>query len=130
MKKLAPSFFLIAALLAAPSCVLVVGAGIGASAMYALGEDSIELYLDHPMNSVYTAAQAQIEDTGDVELEELGVKEAYISARVDDAEIDIFLTGVTENTTRMVVKARKWKSTAPDLDAAQSIADRIAYRAD
>jgi uncharacterized UPF0146 family protein len=109
--------------------VLVVGAGLGASAMYALGEDSIELYTEHSLDSVYSAAQLHLEDVGEVKVEEMGIREAYISARVEDADIDVFLTGVTDHTTRIIVKARKWGSTAPDLDVAQDIADRIAYRA-
>lgn len=129
MKTLAPFVCLLAILVAAPSCVLVVGAGLGAGAMYALGEDSIELYTEHSLDSVYSAAQLHFEDVGEVKVEEMGVKEAYIAARVDDTDIDVYLTGVTDNTTRMVVKARKWRSTAPDLDMAQEIADRIAYRA-
>jgi hypothetical protein len=129
MKTLAPFVFLLATLVVAPSCVLVVGAGLGASAMYALGEDSIELYTEHSLDSVYSAAQLHLEDVGEVKVEEMGIREAYISARVEDADIDVFLTGVTDHTTRIIVKARKWGSTAPDLDVAQDIADRIAYRA-
>jgi len=129
MKNPAPSIFLLAALFVAPSCVLVVGAGLGAGAMYALGEASVESYLEQSMTSVYSAAQAQLEDGGSIEFEEVGVREAYLTARVDDTDIEIFLTAVTKNTTRMVVKARKWRSTAPNTEVAQVTSDRIAFRA-
>jgi hypothetical protein len=129
MKRLAPLAFLFVTVVAVPSCVLVVGAGIGAGAMYALGEDSIELYIDHTLDSVYSAAQLHLEDVGEVKVEEMGVREAYIAARVEKADVDIYLTGVTENTTRLIVKARKWNAAAPDLELAQDLADLIAYRA-
>lgn len=128
MNKLATSAFLLTTLLVAPSCVLVVGAGIGAGAMYVLGEDSIELYVDASLDDVYEATQEELGDGGEVTVDDIGVKEAFVAATVDEIEIEVFLTGVTDNTTRIVVKARKWRETAPDLDIAQATADRIAYR--
>ncbi len=128
MNKIAPSVFLLVTLLAAPSCVLVVGAGIGAGAMYVLGEDSVELYVDADLDEVYEATQEHLEDGGEVTTEDMGIREAFVSATVDGVEVEVFLTGVTDTTTRIVVKARKWRETSPDLDVAQATADRIAFR--
>ena len=61
---------------------------------------------------------------------EQGIKEGRLSARVDDDQVDVFLTRITDNTTEMVVQARKWKDLAPNLELAQQVSDRIAYRLD
>lgn len=128
MKRYSPSVFLLVTLLAAPSCVLVVGAGIGVGAMYVLGEDSVELYVDADLDEVYEATRDDLGESGEVTMDDIGVREAFVAATVDDVEVEVFLTGVTESTTRIVVKARKWRETAPDLDLAQATADRIAFR--
>lgn len=128
MKKLLPVVLLGACVGAMPSCVLAVGAALGAGTMYSLGEDSERIYLDAPMTDVFSAAQAEFRDRGSLELLEAGNKESFLSAKVEDAQIEVFLSKITDNTTEMVVKARKWSDMAPELEMAGRVADRIAYR--
>ena len=115
-------------LLPLASCVLAAGAAIGAGAMVALDEDSIQLYLDAGLDDVFAASQAEFRERGALEVVEAGKQEGYLRARVDDTELEVFLTRITDRTTRMVVKARKWKEMMPDLEQAERVADRIAYR--
>ncbi|MFK5957147.1 MAG: DUF3568 family protein [Planctomycetota bacterium] len=128
MKKLLPAVLLSACAVALPSCVLAVGAAIGAGAMYSVGEDSEQIYLDAPMTDVFSAAQAEFKDRGSLEMLEAGNQESFMSAKVEDVQVEIFLRKITDNTTEMVVKARKWADMAPDLEMAGRVADRIAYR--
>lgn len=37
----------------------------------------------------------------------------------------IFFSRITDNTTKMVLKARKWVDMAPDLELAERVADRM-----
>ncbi|MDA0666850.1 MAG: DUF3568 family protein [Planctomycetota bacterium] len=128
MKKLLPAVFLSALLAALPSCVLAAGAVLGAGAMYSLGEDSVQTYFDAPMTDVFAAAQAEFRDRGSMELLEAGNDESFIRARVENVEVEVFLKRITDNTTEMVIKARKWEDMAPDLESAERVADRISYR--
>lgn len=128
MKSILPLAALLFLGLAAPSCVLVAGAAIGAGAMYALGEDSVRIYLDYGMDDVYSAAEAEFQDRGSLESMDQGIKEGQLSARVEEHQVEVFLTRITDNTTELVVKARKWSDLAPNLELAQQVSDRIAYR--
>ena len=119
---------LCALLLPMSACVLAAGAAIGAGAMYSMGEDSTELYLDAGLDDVFAAAQAEFRERGVMEEIEAGRTEGHIQARLDAEDVEVFLTKLTENTTRMVVKARKWREMAPALEVAERVADRIAYR--
>jgi len=110
------------------SCVLIAGAAIGAGAMYALGEDSTEIYLDADLEDAYAAAQAEFQEKGELEEVSAGVAESSVSGRMGEDRVDIFLTRITDNTTRVVVQARKWADLAPNLPVADRVADRIAYR--
>ena len=130
MKSILPLATLSLLALAAPSCVLVAGAALGAGAMYALGEDSVRIFVESDMADTYAAAEAEFQDRGSLESMEQGIKEGRLSARVDDDQVDVFLTRITDNTTEMVVQARKWKDLAPNLELAQQVSDRIAYRLD
>lgn len=124
MKSILPLATLSLLALAAPSCVL------GAGAMYALGEDSVRIFVESDMDDTYAAAEAEFQDRGSLESMEQGIKEGRLTARVDDDQVDVFLTRITDNTTEMVVQARKWKDLAPNLELAQQVSDRIAYRLD
>lgn len=130
MKSILPLATLSLLALAAPSCVLVAGAALGAGAMYALGEDSVRIFVESDMDDTYAAAEAEFQDRGSLESMEQGIKEGRLTARVDDDQVDVFLTRITDNTTEMVVQARKWKDLAPNLELAQQVSDRIAYRLD
>lgn len=130
MKTMLPLTCLTLLTLAAPSCVLAAGAAIGAGAMYALGEDSVRIYLESGIDDVYAASEAEFQDRGSLESVDLGNKEGKLSAKVDDHQVDVFLTRITDNTTELVVKARKWADLAPNLELAQQVSDRIAYRLD
>ena len=128
MKKLLPVVLLSVSLTTIPSCVLAAGVALGAGAMYSLGEDSVQTYLDAPMTDVFSAAQAEFRDRGSIELLEAGNKESFMRAKVEDVEVEVFFTRITDNATEMVIKARKWSDMAPDLELAGCVSDRIAYR--
>ena len=130
MKSILPLASLSLLVLAAPSCVLAAGAAIGAGAMYALGEDSVRIYLDAGMDDVYAASEAEFQDRGSLESLDMGNQEGKLSAKVDDHQVEVFLTRLTDNTTELVVKARQWSDLAPNLELAQPVSDRIAYRLD
>ena len=111
-----------------PSCALAVGAAIGAGAVYALGEDGIQVFLEEPMEDVLAASQAVLDERGDIEREDLGEKEALLEARDEDFRYTVTLTAVTENTTELVIQARRWAKLAPAPEEAKRLADRIAFR--
>lgn len=129
MRSLAVPVVLCLGLAGLGSCVLIAGAAIGAGAMYALGEDSTEIFLDVTLDGAYAAAQAELQETGELDEISGGVGESSVSGRLDDDRVDIFLSRITDNTTRVVVQARKWADLAPNLELAERVADRIAYRA-
>jgi hypothetical protein len=118
----------LALLLPLGSCVFIAGAAVGAGAIYSLGEDSVEQYFEASIAEAHAAALAEIRHRGEIRSEDPGSKEGRIEAEVEDSEVDVFFTAVTESTTRVVVRARKWQTLAPDLDLAQQLADRIALR--
>lgn len=107
------------------SCVFVAGAAVGAGAVYALGEDSVETYFEATRAEVHDAARALL---GEVELEEAGAKESRLQGEADGIRFDLRMSAVTPGTTRVVVQARKWKTLAPAVDAARSFVDRLALQ--
>lgn len=129
MKTLALPALLSLGLLSLGSCVLVAGAAIGAGAMYALGEDSTEVFVDATMDDVYAAAQAELQEKGELDEVSAGLGESSVSGKLDNDRVDIFLSRITDSTTRVVVQGRKWADLAPNLELSQRLADRIAYRA-
>ena len=115
-------------LLAAASCVFVAGAAVGAGAVYALGTDSVEVYLEAPIAQAHAVAAEELRQHGTLILDDPGAKSGTLTAEVAGSKIEIALTAVMPGTTRAVVRARKWKTLAPDLESAERIADRIALR--
>ena len=128
MKKLLPAVLLSALVATMPSCVLAAGVALGAGAMYSLGEDSVQTYVEVPMTDAFAAAQAEFRDSGELGLLEAANKESFIRATVEDNEVEVFFHRITDNTTEMVVKARKWADMAPNLELAERVSDRITYR--
>ncbi|MGB0953901.1 MAG: DUF3568 family protein [Planctomycetota bacterium] len=128
MKTFALPALLCLGLLSLGSCVLVAGAAIGAGAMYALGEDSTEVFVDAPMEDAYAAAQAELQEKGELDEIAGGLGESSVVGKVDGHKVEVYLTRITDNATRVVVQARKWADLAPNLELAQRLADRIAYR--
>lgn len=116
---------LLLGLLGLSSCVFVAGAAVGAGAVYALSEDSVETYFEAPREAVHAAARDLLDA---VETEELGAKESRLEGEADGVRYGIGMSAVTPGTTRVVVQARKWKTLAPDLDAARSLVDRLALQ--
>jgi len=113
-----------------PSCALAVGAALGAGGVYAMGDDAARVYLDAPMADVVSASQALLEEGGTIERDDPGEKESVLEGRSDDYRYTIELTALTENTTELVVHARRWAKLAPAQEEAKRLADRIAYRVD
>ncbi len=126
--RLLARILLLPLLLPLGSCVFIAGAAVGAGAIYSLGEDSVEQHFEAAIAEAHAAALAEVRQRGELRSEDPGSKEGRIEADVDDSEVDVYLTAVTESTTRVVVRARKWQTLAPDLDLAQHLADRIALR--
>ncbi len=113
-----------------PSCALAVGAAIGAGAVYSLGEDGIQVFLDAPMEDVLAATQAELADHGEMEREDIGKKDALLESKDEEFRYTVTLKAVTESTTELVIRARRWAKLAPAPEEAKRLADRIAFRLD
>ena len=107
--------------------MFVAGAAVGAGALYALGEDSIESYFESSLAETHAAALAHFTAHGEVETDRPGSRESRIRAVVEGVRFDLQLTAVTTGPTRVVVQAPKWATLAPDLVAAREFADQLAH---
>ncbi len=124
------ALLLVAALLplAAASCVFVAGAAIGAGVVYALGEDSVEVFLDAELEQVHAAARAVLQERGEVREDSLGARTSRLEADWDGRDVEVDLERATDDTVRMVVGARRFSDLAPDQDTARRVADLVVAR--
>lgn len=128
MKRLLLAFLASTLLFSASSCVFVIGAGVGAGALYALGEDSVDGYLKADIEDLFDAAEADFEQHGSLDSSEQGARECTLVGTLNKSKVEVFLIQLTDETTHVVIKARKWSSTSPDLETARDMLDRITFR--
>jgi len=124
------ALLLVAALfpLAAASCVFVAGAAVGAGVVYALGEDSVEVFLDAELEQVHAAARAVLAERGEIREDTVGARTSHLEADWDGRDVEVDLERATDATVRMVVGARRFSDLAPDQDTARRVADLVAAR--
>ena len=100
--------------------LLATGAVVG----YAASRDSVLLDMDQPWDRVWSAAQQEVTEQGQVERE--NPKRGRLDARVEEADVVVTLKQLTSSTVRVVVRARK--NLLPKVDVAQKVALGIQRR--
>ena len=102
--------------------LLATGAVVG----YAASRDSVLLDMDQPWDRVWSAAQQEVTEQGQVDRE--NPKRGRLDARVQEADVVVALKQLTPSTVRVIVRARKYLM--PKIEAAQKLAFGIQRRAE
>ncbi len=109
-----------------PSCVLLVGAAIGAGVVHAISEDSVEVLFEAGFDEVYDVCEAQLERAGTVERSD-DLRGELEGATVD-SQVEITIDTTRQGYQRVTVRPRKLSGLSPDLETAQWLADAISRR--
>ena len=96
----------------------------GAVAGYAISRDSVVMDMDQPWDRVWSAAQQEVAERGQVKRE--NPKRGRLDARVEEADVVVALKQLTPSTVRVVTRARK--NLLPKVDVAQKVALGIQRR--
>lgn len=96
----------------------------GVVAGYAISRDSVVMDLDQPWDRVWSAAQEEVTERGQVKRE--NSKRGRLDARIEETDVVVALKQLTPSTVRVVVRARK--HLLPKVDVAQKVALGIQRR--
>lgn len=122
------AFFLLAlSILPLTSCALAVGAAIGAGAVHATSEDTVELVIRARDAEVVSAAEGALDALGAAEL--VDRERVILQGSVGESRVDIRLVDGVERRT-VEISARRHAGLSPDLETARAVAREIALRLD
>lgn len=127
MKNLIVFSFLITFILVNTSgCApLIIGSAVGAVGGYAISKDTIEGETDKSYNSLWDSALMVSRIRGQIKYEDRA--KGYIELEAESSNVYIRLIRLTNATTRLRVKARKYH--LPNLTLAQDIFVKIMEQA-
>lgn len=110
-------------------CVFLVGGAVGAASGYAaLSPDTIEGMVDKENDNVWDASIRVANILGDVKFKD--PNKGYIEAEVGKSKVNIIIEKITEETTKIRIKARKLYKLMPDLGLAQKVYTKIMQEAE
>jgi hypothetical protein len=109
-----------------PSCAVLVGAAIGAGALHATSEDTVELLYRAPFGEVFDVCEAQLERAGEVTASD--DLRGVLEGTADEAEVTITVDTTEQGYQRVRVKARRLSGLSPDLDTATWLGTVISRR--
>jgi hypothetical protein len=116
----------LAAVLAAPGCVFLAGAAIGAGVVHVVGEDSTEVVVEQSYESVFDASKEELNTKGVVEASD--VDAGLVQGSVGSSSVKITVTRETAGSVRITIKARKNGGISPDPDTAEQISYGVLRR--
>ena len=116
----------LAAVLAAPGCVFLAGAAIGAGVVHVVGEDSTEVVLEQSYESVFDASKEELAAKGAVEASDADA--GVVEGSVGPSSVTITVTRETDSSVRVTVKARKNGGISPDQETAEEISYGLLRR--
>lgn len=109
--------------LAASGCIFLVGGAIGAAGGYAISSDTIEAMVDKSYENIWDASAKVTNILGNVKFKDS--KKGYIEAEVGQTKVNINIEKITDETTRIRIKARRYYKLMPDIALAQKIYTKI-----
>jgi len=104
---------------------LIIGGAAGALGAYAIGKDTIQGETDKPYDSLWSSAMAVARIRGVIKQE--NSLKGYIEMEASRSKVSIALIRLTQATTRLKIKARKYGF--PNLQLAQDLYVRILEQA-
>jgi hypothetical protein len=105
-------------LLALPSCVLAIGAAIGAGAVHTTSEDSVEFLTRSSAKATFAACESSLERLGAVDSKRL-----VLDGTVSESKISVRIEPADQDRQRITVSARRLAGLSPDLEAARRVAN-------
>ncbi len=104
-------------------CVFILGGAIGAAGGYAISSDTIEGMVDRDYESVWDASSKVAGILGNIKFKDS--KKGYIESEVGQTKVNINIEKITDETTRIRIKARKYHKLMPDRTLAEKIYTKI-----
>ena len=104
-------------------CVFIIGGAIGAAGGYAISSDTIEGMVDRTYDDIWDASTRVANIMGNMKFKDR--QKGYIESEVANAKVNINIEKVTDETTKIRIKARKYYKLMPDIVTAQKIYTKI-----
>lgn len=116
----------LAAVLAAPGCVFLAGAAIGAGVVHVVGEDSTEVVVEQSYQSVFDASKEELGAQGVVEASDSD--SGMVEGSVGSSSVRITVRRETDSSVRLIIKARKNAGISPDPETAEQLSYGVLRR--
>lgn len=111
---------------AAPGCLVMAGAAVGAGVVVATGEDAAEIRFVEDRDVVWDATYAVADEWGAVTAVER--ERGFLEAKEGDTTVTVDVAERDSGAIRVRFRARKLGSTIPDRERAEILAENLARR--
>lgn len=108
-------------------CVFILGGALGAAGGYAISSDTVEGMVDKNYEEIWDASTRVANIMGNVKFKDR--QKGYIEAEAGKTKVNINIEKITEETTKIRIKARKYYKLMPDISLAQKIYTKIMQEA-
>ncbi|MDP2940399.1 MAG: DUF3568 family protein [Candidatus Omnitrophota bacterium] len=108
-------------------CVFLVGGAIGAAGGYAISNDTIEGMIDKKYDNLWDAAIRVSNILGNIRFKDR--QKGYIESEVGKTKVNINIEKITNDTTKIRIKARRYYKLMPDIPLAQKMYVKIMQEA-
>ena len=108
-------------------CVFIIGGAIGAAGGYAISSDTIEGTVDKTYDDIWEASTRVANIMGNMKFKDR--QKGYIESELGNTKVNINIEKITEETTKIRIKARKYYKLIPDIGLAQKIYTKIMQEA-
>lgn len=113
--------------LIASGCIFLVGGALGAAGGYIISGDTIEGTVDKKYEAIWDASIKVSNILGNIKFKDQ--QKGYIESEAGRTKVNINIEKVTEETTVIRIKARRYYKLAPDRALAQKMYIKIMQEA-
>jgi hypothetical protein len=108
-------------------CVFVLGGAVGAAGAYAISADTIGGTVDKSYDEIWDASIKVVAILGNVKFKDM--QRGYIESEIGKTKVNVNIEKITNETTNIHIKARKYYKLVPDRTLALSIYTKIIQEA-